>query len=98
MGTATLAHGQGTPVPGATNATAKPPGDNGPGSPGDDATDLAPSLVDLPVFYVTGVQIVRTTTDPKMDIVSVTGLTSSGGSGLPAVGPDLCGEAIRRCA
>ena len=92
MGAATLAHGQGTPVPGATNATAKPPGDNGPGSPGDDATDLAPSLVDLPVLYVTGVQIVRTTTDPKMDIVSVTGLTSSGGWDSPQLVPTYAGK------
>ena len=92
MGAATLAHGQGTPVPGATNATAKPPGDNGPGSPGDDATDLAPSWVDLPVLYVTGVQIVRTTTDPKMDIVSVTGLTSSGGWDSPQLVPTYAGK------
>ncbi len=91
-GVTTLAHGQGTPVPAATGATAKPAGDNAPGSPGEDATDAVPSLVDLPVFYVTSVQIVRTTTDPKMDIVSVTGLASSGGWDSPQLVPTYAGK------
>ena len=51
-----------------------------------------PSLVDLPVFYVTSVQIVRTTTDPKMDIVSVTGLASSGGWDSPQLVPTYAGK------
>lgn len=92
MGAATLAHGQGMPVPGATSAASKPAGDNGPGSPGDDAMDVVPSLVDLPVLYVTGVQIVRTTTDPKVDIVSVTGVTSSEGWNAPQLVPTYAGK------
>ena len=92
LGAATLAHGQGTPVPGAIGATAKLPDDNGPGLPGEDATNLAASLVDLPVLYVTSVQIVRTTTDSKVDIVSVTGLTSSGGWDSPQLVPTYAGK------
>ena len=91
-GAATLAHGQGTPAPGATGATAKPAGDNAPGSSGEDATDAVPSLVVLPVLYVTSVQIVRTATDPKMDIVSVTGLASSGGWDSPQLVPTYAGK------
>jgi len=92
MGAATLAHGQGTTVPGAASVTAKPPGDTGPGSPGEDVTDVAPSLVDLPVLYVTSVQVMRTTTDPKVDIVSVTGVTSSEGWSAPQLVPTYAGK------
>ena len=93
IGAATLAHGQGPTAPGATGATtARPAGDNGPGAPGEEPNDVASSSVDLPVLYVTGVQIVRTTTNPKIDIVSVTGLTSSEGWSSPQLVPTYAGK------
>jgi hypothetical protein len=98
IGAATLAHGQGPTAPGATSATARSPGDNGPGGPGEEPNDVASSSVDLPVLYVTGVQIVRTTTNPKIDIVSVTGLTSSEGWSSPQLVPTYAGSHRTMCS
>ena len=53
--------------------------------------ETAPST-ELPVLYITGVEVLRTALEPKLDIVRVTGLT---GSGLEraAAGSDIRGKA-----
>jgi hypothetical protein len=47
---------------------------------------------ELPVLYVTGVEVFRTTTEPKLDIVRVTGLTSSQGWSAPQLVPTFWGR------
>jgi hypothetical protein len=47
---------------------------------------------DLPVLYVTSVEVLRTSTEPKLDIVRVTGLTSSQGWSTPQLVPTFWGK------
>ena len=47
---------------------------------------------DLPVLYVTSVEVLRTTTDPRLDIVRVTGLASSQGWSDPELVPTFAGK------
>ena len=39
--------------------------------------------LEMPILYVTGVEVLRTAMDPKLDIVHVTGLVSSVGWSKP---------------
>jgi hypothetical protein len=47
---------------------------------------------ELPVLYVTSVEVLRTSTEPRLDIVRVTGLTSSQGWGVPQLVPTFWGK------
>jgi hypothetical protein len=47
---------------------------------------------ELPVLYVTSVEILRTTVEPKLDIVRVTGLTGSAGWSEPQLVPTFAGK------
>ena len=47
---------------------------------------------ELPILYVTSVEVLRTSTEPKLDIVRVTGLTSSQGWGTPQLVPTFSGK------
>jgi hypothetical protein len=49
---------------------------------------------ELPVLYVTSVEIVRTTVEPKLDIVRVTGLASSQGWSEPELVPTFAGKPL----
>jgi len=49
---------------------------------------------ELPVLYVTSVEIVRTSIDPKLDIVRVTGLTGSQGWSSPQLVPLFAGKPL----
>src|SRR5438128_3409386 len=49
---------------------------------------------ELPVLYVTSVEIVRTSIDPKLDIVRVTGLTGSQGWSAPQLVPTVAGKPL----
>jgi len=49
---------------------------------------------DLPVLYVLSVEIVRTSIDPKLDIVRVTGLTGSQGWSAPQLVPTFAGKPL----
>jgi hypothetical protein len=96
-GLAGLAIAQGAPggAP-AGNASAPAPGYGG--GP-EQATNLAsPSetepATELPVLYVTGVEIMRTQTEPQLDIVRVTGLTGSQGWTSPELVPTFVGKPI----
>ena len=53
--------------------------------------ETAPST-ELPVLYVTGVEVVRTALEPKLDIVRVTGLTGSAGWSEPQLVPTYAGK------
>src|SRR5215472_5165916 len=48
----------------------------------------------LPVLYVTSVEVLRTSADPRLDIVRVTGLTSSQGWGDPELVPTFAGKPL----
>ncbi len=82
---------------------APPAGSAAASTPGYDATGAAPSAesdalsdatdaTDLPVLYVTGVEIVRTAMDPKLDIVRVNGLVASQGWNAPQLVPTYAGK------
>ncbi len=47
---------------------------------------------ELPVLYVTSVEVLRTSTDPRLDIVRVTGLVSSEGWSDPELVPTFAGK------
>src|SRR5215472_368659 len=79
----TLAYGQPPMAPAAAGAPPQNRGDYGPGSPAEGPGDEVSASVDLPVLYVTSVEILRTTSDPKIDVVSVTGLAASEGWYFP---------------
>jgi hypothetical protein len=53
--------------------------------------ETAPST-ELPVLYVTGVEVLQTTLEPKLDIVRVTGLTASAGWIEPQLVPTFAGK------
>ncbi len=96
LGLAGLAFAQGAPPP------------SGPGGqpPGYAAGGAEPQMVEpsqssettpgteLPVLYVTSVDVVQTTTEPKLDIVRVTGLTGSQGWSAPQLVPTYVGKPL----
>ena len=49
---------------------------------------------ELPVLYVTSVEVLRTSTDPRLDIVRVTGLASSQGWSDPELVPTYAGKPL----
>lgn len=49
---------------------------------------------ELPVLYVTSVEVLRTSTEPKLDIVRVTGLTGSQGWSAPQLVPTFAGKPL----
>jgi hypothetical protein len=49
---------------------------------------------ELPVLYVTSVEVLRTSTDPRLDIVRVTGLASSQGWSAPELVPTFAGKPL----
>jgi hypothetical protein len=89
---------------GLARAQVNPPpaGARGP-APSPDATGAPPVLApavapeaaavpELPVLYVTGVEILRTATEPRIDIVRATGVTSTAGWGDPQLVPTYAGR------
>ena len=58
-----------------------------PTAPGETA-----QAMDLPVLYVTAAEVLRTATEPKLDIVRVTGLASSQGWSAPELVPTYAGK------
>jgi hypothetical protein len=68
--------------------------DEGPEGYGAPATEGGQSGPDLPVLYVTSVEILRTTEAPQLDIVRVRGLTSSKGWGNPQLVPLSVGKPL----
>jgi hypothetical protein len=68
------------------------PGSETPGIPAMGPETAAESK--MPVLYVTSVEILRTSTDPRLDIVRVTGLASSQGWGDPELVPTFAGKPL----
>ncbi len=69
------------PIPGVA-----PPSYSGPGWGAGEEPSAAPESaysIELPVLYVTSVEVLRTTADPGLDIVRVTGLAASQGWSAP---------------
>jgi hypothetical protein len=73
-------------------------GDNTPGyaAAGGDSGAAGPTggtrSLQVPVLYVTGIEIMHTTLDPKIDIIRVTGLVSSAGWSGPTLVPFFYGK------
>ncbi|HYZ42378.1 MAG TPA: hypothetical protein VE687_17405, partial [Stellaceae bacterium] len=57
------------------------------------STETAPAT-ELPVLYVTSVEVVRTSIEPKLDIVRVLGLASSQGWSAPQLVPTFAGKPL----
>ena len=56
------------------------------------ATPESARSADLPVLYVTSVEVLRTSVEPKLDIVRVTGLAASQGWSEPELVPTYAGK------
>jgi len=54
----------------------------------------AATAPELPVLYVTSLEVLRTSTDPRLDIVRVTGLVSSQGWSAPELVPTFAGKPL----
>ena len=97
-----LAHAQATTAPSAASPSASgsggPAGYGGPGIPDESSGLAAPSELEpsteLPVLYVTGVEIMRTQTQPELDIVRVTGLAGAQGWSSPELVPTFSGKPL----
>lgn len=89
VGAATLAYGQPQTTAGAQPQSSS---NNQSGAPGESPGDDDSATVDLPVLYVTSVEILQTTSDPKVDMVRVTGLVSSDGWTSPQLVPTYAGK------
>lgn len=63
---------------------------------GGDGNAAGPSgatrALDVPVMYVTGIEVLHATLDPKIDIIRVTGLVSSAGWSGPQLVPFFYGK------
>jgi len=65
--------------------------------PGESETGTQPqasSQTDLPVLYVTGVEVMRSVTEPAIDIVRVIGLAGSQGWSNPQLVPTTVGKPL----
>jgi hypothetical protein len=52
----------------------------------------ATRALDLPLLYVTGIEVLRSAMDPKVDVIRVTGLASSAGWNSPQLVPFFYGK------
>lgn len=87
-----LALAQGGPPP--SSAAGQPPeyaGDTGQMVESIPSTEKTPGT-EFPVLYVTSVEVVRTSVEPTLDIVRVTGLASSQGWSDPELVPTYVGK------
>jgi hypothetical protein len=93
VGVAGLAFAQGGPPP--SGAAGQPPGYVG-GAPGQmvepTQSNATTPGTELPVLYITSVEVMRTSTEPQLDIVRVTGLTGSQGWSAPQLVPTFVGK------
>jgi hypothetical protein len=95
VGVARLAFAQGGPPP--SGAPGQPQGYAG-GGAGQmvepTQSDETTPGTELPVLYVTSVEVMRTSTEPQLDIVRVTGLTGSQGWSAPQLVPTYVGKPL----
>jgi hypothetical protein len=94
VGVAGLAFAQGGPPP---SAAGQPQGYAGGGAgqmvEPTQSSEMTPGT-ELPVLYVTSVEVMQTSTEPKLDIVRVTGLTGSQGWSAPQLVPTFVGKPL----
>lgn len=84
------AFAQHPPIPGAA-----PPSVSGPGWGPEQEAGPAPESTEsheLPVLYITNVEVLRASGEPELDIVRVTGLASSEGWSTPQLVPTYAGK------
>jgi len=88
-----LAQAQGSPPPVGARGPVPPPDAMSVPPPGYPAMppEVAPAP-ELPVLYITSVEVLRTSNEPKLDIVRVTGVTSSSGWSEPLLVPTFGGK------
>jgi hypothetical protein len=95
-GAAGLAFAQGTPATPAANPG--PPGEAYEGANVGQTVPTSPIETEpgteLPVLYVTSVEILRTQTAPQLDVVRVTGLTGAQGWSSPELVPTYVGKPL----
>src|SRR5215469_4037715 len=94
-GMAGFAFAQTTPVP--TTVGQPPPQYTAPGSAPSEMPSALPETAAqsaLPVLFVTSVEVLRTSTDPRLDIVRATGLASSQGWSDPELVPTFAGKPL----
>jgi hypothetical protein len=88
-----LALAQGSPPPATARGPAPPPDAMSAAQAADpNVVPEAAPAPELPVLYVTGVEILQTSNEPKLDIVRVTGVTSSAGWSAPQLVPTYAGK------
>jgi hypothetical protein len=91
-GLAGLALAQGVPP---ASPGAEPPTYGGaPQTVGAAPSPEATPATELPVLYATSVEVMRTSVEPKLDIVRVTGLTGSQGWSSPQLVPTFAGKPL----
>jgi len=91
-GLSAAAWAQGAPPAGAAGPTGEY-GDNTEQSAVTSPTETEPGT-ELPVLYVTSVEILRTQTQPELDVVRVTGLAGSQGWSSPELVPTYVGKPL----
>jgi hypothetical protein len=80
-----------------SGAGGQPPGYGGGGAAGQTVEPTSSPETpgtELPVLYVTSVEVLRTSIEPKLDIVRVTGLTGSQGWSDPELVPTFAGKPL----
>ena len=90
-----LAFAQAAPVPSSVGGP--PPQYTAPGSEPSGVPSALPETAAqsaLPVLFVTSVEVLRTSADPRLDIVRVTGLASSQGWSDPELVPTFAGKPL----
>ena len=93
LGAAGFAQGGGAPTP--TSSGGSPPYQVE--TPGENETGIETQVspqTELPVLYVTSVEVLRTAIEPEIDIVRVTGLVGSQGWGGPELVPTTVGKPL----
>lgn len=85
------------PAPASTSPGQPPEGDESGGNIGlpvvTSPTEAEPGT-ELPVLYVTSIEVMRTQTQPQLDIVRVTGLAGSQGWSSPELVPTYIGKPL----
>lgn len=93
LGTAGLVRAQGTNNAAPPSSGGQPPYEVA--APGENAAGPEISAqTELPVLYVTGVEIMRSETEPAIDVVRVTGLAGSQGWSNPELVPTTVGKPL----
>jgi hypothetical protein len=96
IGIAGLGLAQGANTPSPTSSGGPPPyqvATPGENAAGGSETEVTPQT-ELPVLYVTSVEVMRSTIEPAIDIVRVTGLAGSQGWSDPELVPTTVGKPL----